>query len=125
MDAEFDGEVPLPLASRLGNAEAVLVLVEVGARLDAVDSRGRTALHWAAESGNLRLVASLVDAGAVLDARDEDGCTPLQLAESNGNVAVIDVLKGEERVTVHKPAWLASLAIVRYRVSIGVHLLGS
>lgn len=55
-----------------------------GARIDACDGDGWTALHWAAAEGHVPVVRYLVGAGADLDVRDDDGCTPLWAAAFNG-----------------------------------------
>lgn len=64
-------------------AECVRRLLQAGARVDAVDSRGQTALHAAAAYGNGRLGNAaacrlLVDAGAWVQAADHAGRTPLR-----------------------------------------------
>jgi len=52
------------------NIEAVKLLLELGAGVNAVDGDGRTALHGAAHKGRNEIVQLLVDRGAKLDARD-------------------------------------------------------
>ena len=52
------------------NLEAVKLLLELGADVNAVDGDGRTALHGAAHKGRNDVVQLLVDHGAKLDARD-------------------------------------------------------
>lgn len=57
-----NGDVPLHLAARRGGADAVHVveaLLRLGARVDAVDGRGRTARVVAEESGSVDVVAVL------------------------------------------------------------------
>ena len=49
------------------------VLLAAGARPDARDETGRTALMFAASSGNAAAVQALLDAGADLHARDGRG----------------------------------------------------
>ncbi len=50
--------------------EAVSLLLDLGADVNAVDGDGRTALHGAAHKGRNEIVQLLVDHGARLDARD-------------------------------------------------------
>jgi uncharacterized protein len=70
----------------------VKLLVERGARLDAVDDRGRTALMTAAERGHPLIVAWLVQEGADASLRDREGKTAADLAASP---AVVEALAGE------------------------------
>ena len=46
-DAQTRGETPLHRAAAFGDAEAVRLLIEAGARLDAKDANGDTPLSWA------------------------------------------------------------------------------
>jgi ankyrin repeat protein len=81
--ATTNGTTPLMVASGIGwvegvtnergakeNLEAVKLLLELGANVNAIDGDGRTALHGAAHKGRNEIVQLLVDNGARLDARD-------------------------------------------------------
>lgn len=57
--------------------ERVRAILELGARVDAVDYKGKTALHRAMQAGIVRIPELLREHGADLDARDKDGETPL------------------------------------------------
>ncbi|MFV8752766.1 ankyrin repeat domain-containing protein [Nannocystaceae bacterium ST9] len=70
-------EVPVGLAH--GRAACRWLLAR-GAKLEARDLRGWTALHWAACEGRPDAVAILIRQGADLEARDPLGRTPLLLA---------------------------------------------
>src|SRR5690606_12563948 len=60
-----NGETPLMMAARTGNAQALRVLLDHGAETDAVETlRGTTALMWAAANSNSAAVRVLVDHGA-------------------------------------------------------------
>lgn len=72
-------EVDVPIGAVLGPASCAW-LVARGARLEAQDLRGWTALHWAAHEGRVAGVAALVRQRAELDARDGFGRTPLLVA---------------------------------------------
>lgn len=77
-------------------AGCVEALFTVGGRplLTAVDSRGRTALHWAAAAGHAGTVRLLAGKGADPRARDTLGTTPLLLAASEGRAdAVRELLR--------------------------------
>lgn len=60
--------------------EAISIALEAGLDIDAVDGRGRTALHGAALQGYDEVVRALADFGARLDVADNEGFTPLDTA---------------------------------------------
>lgn len=62
------------------------------AQVDALDEKGRTALHLAAASGQLEFVKALLEAGADVNSCGGDRATPLLLAATNGHAAVVAVL---------------------------------
>ena len=58
------------LAARSGNLEAVKLLVEAGANVNAAEKfRGQTALMLAAVENHAAIVQALIDAGAQVNAR--------------------------------------------------------
>ena len=71
-----DGSAPLHVAAELMDAHAV-ALAPAATRTEAVDGRGRLALHAAAGAGSIPLAQELLDAGADPQAVDDAGCTPL------------------------------------------------
>ena len=112
----------LMLAAGLGNAEqdttgrfkteaaiveTIDILIEHGLDVNAVDNRGRTALHGAALQGFDAVVAALVDRGADLNARDSDGLTPLDHAR--GLAGGFGFTGGEGRVQESTVALIESL----------------
>jgi ankyrin repeat protein len=60
--------------------EAIKLCLQAGIDINAVDSRGQTALHGAAFWGSDEVVQFLVDHGAKLDVKDRNGKTPLDAA---------------------------------------------
>ena len=64
--------------------EAVRLLIELGADVNATSNIGDTALHAAAWEGMNSLVQALVDRGARLDAKNKYGETPMSVADGFG-----------------------------------------
>jgi ankyrin repeat protein len=59
---------------------AIQLLIERGADVNAVNSRGMTAMHYAARTGNDAAIQFLADRGARLDVKDRLGRTPADMA---------------------------------------------
>jgi ankyrin repeat protein len=94
-----DGTTPLMVAAGLGRAtfspglqrgrrspgaeEAVKVLLDAGANINAINEADYTALHGAAFRGLDEVIQILVDRGANINARDFRGRTPYRLAEGS------------------------------------------
>ncbi|MBN1239172.1 MAG: ankyrin repeat domain-containing protein [Gammaproteobacteria bacterium] len=93
--ATKNGANPLMAAAGLGTAEqdttgryktqaeaieTIEILLGEGLDIDAVDARGRTALHGAALQGYDDVIRYLAERGAKLDVVDERGFTPLDTA---------------------------------------------
>lgn len=90
------GQTALMVAAREGAVDAVKMLLEASARLDARDSAGATPLHvaagpWWREKPSL--VALLLAAGANRHARDVQGRTPHELALAAGNNTSANLLE--------------------------------
>jgi ankyrin repeat protein len=92
--ANVDGDTPLMVAAGVGvysqgespgepeeSAEAVKLLIALGAPVDTVDRYGETALHGPAWRGSNEAVMLLVNAGARLDLRNKRGWLPLTIAD--------------------------------------------
>jgi ankyrin repeat protein len=74
-------EPPFREVSDRNPVDAVRVLLEAGADVNAKSDEGDTALHLAAFDGKLDLVRALVAGGANLDAKDAAGLTALQVVD--------------------------------------------
>jgi len=61
--------------------DAMQVLLEAGADVDAVTDEGESVLHFAAMDGKLDVIRMLADAGATLDLKNNDGKTALEIVE--------------------------------------------
>jgi ankyrin repeat protein len=90
-----DGWTPLHLAAFFGRADAVALLIDLGAPLDAhsTNATRNTPLHAAlAGATNPIIVRRLIFAGADIEARGAHNITPLHLAASRGDTALCDLL---------------------------------
>ena len=92
--ANVDGDTPLMVAAGVGvysqgespgepeeSADAVKMLLDLGAPVNDVDKNGETALHGPAWRGSNEAVMLLVNAGAKLDVRNNRGWLPLTIAD--------------------------------------------
>jgi len=70
-------------ADRADPLEAIMLFVEAGADVNAVNEQGNTASHLAAQRGNNRIIEYLVSKGAKLDVKNKGNRTPLDLARNN------------------------------------------
>jgi ankyrin repeat protein len=76
-NAEGFGERPLVVAARRGHVGAVKALIGLGARIEAADCDGYTALCSAAEEGEVKTVKALIAAGANIHVLLRDGSCAL------------------------------------------------
>lgn len=82
----YDGWTPLHLAAFFGQLEAARLLLDAGAKLDAVsrNSLANTPLHAAAAGKHPAVATLLLHRGANPHAVDAGGFTPLRIAVENG-----------------------------------------
>jgi ankyrin repeat protein len=87
-------EAPATLADAAERQDraAVHALLQDGARPDAAQADGTTALHWAVYYDDLELVRRLVDERADVNAANRYGVVPLSLACTNGNMEIVELL---------------------------------
>jgi ankyrin repeat protein len=84
------GERPsLAEAARRGDTDALRALLKQGAKVDAVEGDGTTALHWASYRDDLESADLLIRAGAKVDAANDLGATPLWVASENASDAMV------------------------------------
>ena len=84
---------PLHVASRVGGASVVDVLLESGAEVAVATTSGATPLHLAAREGHLAVARLLLESGADANAEEAEwGQTPLVFAAAWNRVEVIDEL---------------------------------
>ena len=99
-----DGFPALHFAAFFGHPEAVKLLVERGANLEARSTNEQFALdaaplHSAAAAGHLEACRALLDAGADVNAVQQGGYTALLDAAANKNQELVDFLveRGADR----------------------------
>jgi ankyrin repeat protein len=77
-------------AARTGSAEAVTLLLDAGADVNAQESwRGQTALMWAAAEGHAPLIDLLVARGANVGVASKGGFTALLFAAREGRISSV------------------------------------
>ncbi|MDR1041067.1 MAG: OmpA family protein [Deltaproteobacteria bacterium] len=82
----------LTWAVHLDNAQAANLLMRAGARVNAPDEYGATALHWAAWEGRHSLAKQLLNNGADCQATDFRNRTPKDWALSTGQYDMVQLL---------------------------------
>lgn len=81
----LSGETPLHLMASLGDDQAMELLLQAGADINALDSAGNTPLHAAVLQRQILAVRYLIACGADRSIRNVEGQTPRMLAETDGN----------------------------------------
>jgi len=96
IEALDGGRTPLLEAASSGESTTVRLLLDRGARVEAKDERGRTALHIAMESDRVTnrpgTIRALLDHGADPNGRGPHGRTPLMEAVHYERARVIELL---------------------------------
>lgn len=85
---------PLMIAVEKNHMDVVLLLLHTKAiyRINSIDSKGWTALHYAAAYGSVDLNRVLLYCGAKINIRNKSGRTPKEEAQAKGNVANLEVI---------------------------------
>ena len=95
------GISPLMLAAMNGHLEAVILLLDRGADINAqIETNKNTALTLACFQGRAEVVATLLDRRAMVEHRAKTGLTPLMEAASGGYVEVGEVLLQKGKFTI-------------------------
>src|SRR5688572_5644034 len=80
---------PMIDAVKKADRDALRALLQQGARVNAAEADGTTALHWASYRDDVESADLLIRAGAKVNAANDLGATPLWTACLNGSVAMV------------------------------------
>ncbi len=88
----FAGKSDVADAAQRGNKQAVRLLIQQKANVNAPQPDGSTAMHWVVQADDLELADLLIKAGAKVTASNVIGASPLLIASVNGNSLMIGKL---------------------------------
>merc|ERR1712098_796590 len=82
----------LMVAAEEGSTKVIRKLIEKGAKMEAQDVNGYTALHYAAKAGKGPPCKELIEKGANVNAQTKRGTTPLMHAAYRAHAEVVKIL---------------------------------
>ena len=91
----FNGETALMFASRQGNTEYLVELIDRGASIEAVNNDGNTAVWLACYGNDRHALEELIRTGANLNVQNDNGATPLIYSASAGRDEMVKMLLEE------------------------------
>lgn len=113
----------LHFAAAHGHAEAIQLLLECHAEVDARNKYLDTPLHWATFSGHVAATRCLLEGGAEVDARHKDNLTPLHGAVLMRQLevarllldwgAAVNATENHNSTPLHVAALLGELPLLR------------
>jgi len=102
----------LCLAAEKGRDSICAFLLEIGAKLSAVDKNGRTAFHWAAQSSKY-VVSLFLEKGADINAVDKDDMTALHIALEKSSESIAEFLL-EKGINPPKSITMSGKTLLHY-----------
>jgi len=91
-----NGDTPLHLAVRSGNAEMVALLLKHGHSADPINAFGMTPLHTAIADENIEIVKLLLQHHPDIHVKNSQGMSPLELAKASDQPEIITLLQEHE-----------------------------
>ncbi len=123
---------PLHAAVVKGNVQVMMVLLEHGADVAALNKDGWTPLYVASHRGHLHMVLLLLDHNADINSRNPDGWTPLFNASFEGELeivrellrygAAVDIVNNDGRTPLMSASYQGRLNLVRLLLQSGAAL---
>ncbi|MDB5797363.1 MAG: hypothetical protein JWP36_1265 [Paucimonas sp.] len=98
------GKNMLRLVAARGNLPAIELLVGMGADLNQVDRKGRSAFYWAAMANRAGVLGFLLESGANPELADAEGIFPICAAAAAGAIASVIELT-ELEIDLHLTEW--------------------
>lgn len=92
-EKDTNGDTPLIIAARNGNAPIVKYLCDSGANVNLQNNDGWTALHYASYYGFEAVVQVLLRYNVSLETKNKEGYTALWYAMEKKNETLIELLK--------------------------------
>ena len=92
------GITPLHCACIKGSKNAIDLLLDLGANINAVDNDGNNCLHYAVNSNKSTIVKKLLVRGADKTLKNNNDQLPLDIAKSNNSKIIIDVLSAKNHI---------------------------
>ena len=92
------GITPLHCACIRGSKNAVDLLLDLGANINAKDKEGNNCLHYAVNSNNPNLLKKLLIRGANKEEKNIKNETPLDLARQNNSQKLIKILSAKNNI---------------------------
>lgn len=104
---DIDGETSLHKTARnlktiSGSRMAKQLLTKHGAKINAINAKGETALHIAVECNNEDVLLLLLDFGVDVNIKTKDGLTPIELAQSQKKETYVDFMKNQSHRQKHR-----------------------
>ena len=119
-------------AAKIGDINRTINLIKHGAKINATNKNGETALYLATKYNHVKAVQLLLDNEADVNARNKYGSTALQRAVDNKHVEIVQLLlsKGADvnakdnsgRIILNNAVFLGNVKIVKALINAGADI---